>query len=331
MNTRENNASAGTNRRPRRTTQSNGGRSSTSGRQGAAVKTRTTRSSASTAPKRQKQPAPEIVYTQPGPFNRNRFLLRLATVAAIVIAIVFGMSIFFKVDADKITVSGTEKYTPWQIREASGIRDGENLFTLSDAKISSKITEALPYVKRVRVGIKLPDTVNIEIEELDVVYLAEDNASGWWLIAADGTVIEHTSAAAVSEHTKILGVKLDSPVIGQKAVAAENEQPETPGTGEQTPVTVLESERLEAAISILGFMEASGIVGQAASVDVSNLSELEIWYASQYQIKLGDTTQLAYKISSAKKAIDQMSPYQQGILDVSFILKPDQIVFTEFD
>ena len=39
----------------------------------------------------------DVVYTQPKPFNRTRFLLQLATVGAVVIAVLFGMSIFFKV------------------------------------------------------------------------------------------------------------------------------------------------------------------------------------------------------------------------------------------
>jgi len=35
----------------------------------------------------QPKPGPEVVYTQPGPFNRNRFILHLATVVAIVLAL----------------------------------------------------------------------------------------------------------------------------------------------------------------------------------------------------------------------------------------------------
>ena len=99
----------------------------------------------------------------------------LVVAVIVVLALVLGMSIFFKVDADKIQVSGTEKYTAWQIREASGIKDGENLLSISEPKISSNIEAALPYVNKVRVGIKLPDTVKIEIEELDVVYAIESS------------------------------------------------------------------------------------------------------------------------------------------------------------
>jgi len=56
-----------------------------------------------------KEPEVKIQYTPAKPFNRNRFLLHLATVIAVVLALVLGMSIFFK--AKQVLVSGAEKYT----------------------------------------------------------------------------------------------------------------------------------------------------------------------------------------------------------------------------
>lgn len=298
---------------------------------GTAIKPKTRQPQKPAAERSRKQPSPDVVYTQPGPFNRNRFILRLVTVVAVVLALVFGMSIFFKVDADKITVSGMNKYTAWQVREASGIRDGENLLGLSDARIGSKIIDALPYVKQARVGIKLPDTVHIEIVEMEVVYAVEDETGNWWLMSSDGTVVERTGSGATGEYTKIIGVQLDSPVVGEKAVALEQAVTDTAPEGETVVATVHNRERLDAAITILQYMESAGIIGQAASVNVTNLFELEFWYADRFQVKLGDTTQLSYKIRSAKSAIDQMGDYQTGVLDASFILRPDEVIHTSFD
>ena len=279
----------------------------------------------------QVKPSPEVVYTQPDPFNRKRFVLHLVTVAAVVLALVFGMSIFFKVDADKITVSGTNKYTAWQVREASGIQDGENLLSLSDAKISGRIIAALPYVKQARVGIKLPDTVMIEIVEMQVVYSVEAEDGSWWLMSADGVLVEKTNSAEAGEHTKVLGVKLASPEVGKKAVAVEPVPTETAEDGTLIPVTVLGSERLDAAVSILQYLEENSVLGQAASVDVSDMTRLEVWYGKQYQVNLGDTTQLKYKISLMKSAIDQMGDYHEsGELDVSFDIRQEAI-FTKFE
>ena len=50
------------------------------------------------AKKPEKKASQEVVYLPPKPFNRNRLLLHLATVTAVVIALLLGVSLFFKVD-----------------------------------------------------------------------------------------------------------------------------------------------------------------------------------------------------------------------------------------
>ena len=281
---------------------------------------------------------PEVIYTPATPFNRNRLLLQLATVVAVVLAVTFGMSIFFKVE--NVTVSGAEKYDAWTIMEASGIQKGDNLLSFGKAKACGKITTALPYVESVRIGIKLPDTVNIEISELDVVYAAKDGADNWWLITSEGKAIEQVDSATAGEYTKIVGVQLDAPVAGTTAVALEP-QPQTNPTDDTTeaplftaPVTVTARDRLNTALTILQCLEDNGIIGAAASVDVTDLGNLELWYGQQYQVMLGDNADLTYKIRCMNSAINGengLKEYDSGILDVSFTLKEDQIVYKSFD
>ena len=273
-----------------------------------------------------KRPTPEVVYVQPGPFNKYRFMLQLVTVVAVVLALLFGMSIFFKVKT--VTVTGNVKYSAWDIREASGILEGENLLTISEPRISNNIKSKLPYADHIRVGIKLPDTVRIEIVELDVVYAVEAADGSWWLMRSDGGLVEKTNSADAQRYTKILGVQIADPEAGKQAVASQPQQ--TDENGETVPVTVLASQQLETAISIAQFLESSGIIGEAASIDVTNPASLELWYGQRYQVILGDTMELGYKIRSMKAAIDQMGDYQSGILDVSFTTWPEEVGYTPF-
>lgn len=274
-----------------------------------------------------KKPTPEVVYTQPGPFNAERFLLRILTAVAVVLALLFGMSIFFKVDT--VTVTGMEKYTAWDVKEASGIQTGDSLLTLNESKINSLIISKLPYVNKVRIGIKLPDTVKIEVTELSVAYAIEAEDGSWWLMGADGGIVEKTNSADAELYTKVLGVKLSAPQIGQTAQAAQPAADTSEGA-ETTPVTVSAAEQLDTAISILEYLEACGVLGDAASVDVSDLSAIELWYGERYQVSVGDATQLSRKISSMKAAIDQMGEHESGILDVSFTTWPDEVGYTPF-
>ena len=283
--------------------------------------------------KPQAKPSPDVVYTQPGPFNRDRFILRLITVVAVVLALVFGMSIFFKVDEQKILISGTEKYSAWQVREASGIRDGENLLTLNKAKIGAKIQAALPYVDQVRIGIKLPDTVNIEIVELAVVYAIQANDDSWWLMRADGGIVERTDAATAGEHTKLTGVKITGATVGQKAVAYEPPEAEPAPDGTPAPAQPLAKDKLNALVDVLQYVEACGVIGGVGGVDVSDLTQLNFWYSDRIHVQLGDTTNLKYKIENAVAAIydDKLTEHSRGTLDASYTTWPDKVGFIPFE
>ena len=272
--------------------------------------------------------APAVIYTQPKAFNRDKLIIQITTVAAVVMAVILGLSVFFKVET--ITVSGAEVYSAWAVREASGISEGENLLTFSKIRACSQIKAKLPYVEKVRIGIKLPNTVNIMVKEASVVYAIRDSEGSWWLMDSEGRVIEQTNNAMAASRTQVLGVTLEAPNPGSRGVATETAQAETNEEGEVIPVTTTGALRLTSALKILNALEANDIVGEAASVDVSNIEEILLWYGSRYQVNLGDSTQLETKIAWMNDAILQLSDYQTGELDVSFTIWPDKVVYTPF-
>ena len=271
-----------------------------------------------------KKPAQDVVYMPPKPFNRNRLLLHIATVAAVVIALLLGISLFFKVNPDKILVSGNYKYTEWDIAEASGLKGGENLLTLNKGAVSGKIILELQYVESVRIERKLPDTVLIEINEIEVTYAIRDQQDAWWLISAGGKVVAKAEGGAEENCTKVLGLQIADPQPGHAAKAADDSQPGTDSQGNTVPLLVTNAQRLTTLLQILDNLERNGILGQAASVDLSNMGDIQLWYKEQYQVKLGDSTQMGFKISMMKQMIEQMDDYQSGILDLTLTTYPDR-------
>ena len=289
------------------------------------LKKRTTKKKSS----REKQPTPAVIYTQPQAFNRNRLLVQLITMTAVVVALVLGLSVFFKVE--NIHVSGAEVYSEWAIREASGLNEGDNLLTFSHARSAALIKANLPYVDTVRFGIKLPDTVNIIVKEDEVVYAVKDQNGQWWLMNSDGRIVEMGDNSKASNHTQVLGVVLEDPVVDERAVAMEAVSTETVPEGETVPlVTTTGAQRLTAALQILKALEENDIVGDAASVDVTRIEDIILWYGSRYQVNLGDSSRLDYKIACMNDVILQMSDYQSGILDISFTIWPTQVGYTPF-
>lgn len=277
------------------------------------------------------QATPDVVYLPPKPFKRHRLILELSIVVAVALAFLLGVSVFFKVDVSKTVVSGCDKYTASMILEASGIQNGDHLLTFNRAQVAGKIIAELPYVDSVRIGIKLPDTVNIEITEVKVPYVIKDQNDQWWLVSASGKVMEQAVAGEQAGYTKILGVQLDRPQPGSQAVALEPTETQTDESGNPIPVVTTQAQRLQVALSIVHDLEKNGIIGGVSSLDVNRLGDIQLWYGQQYQVKFGTEDQLSYKISCMKSAIDKLSNYQSGVLDITFTTWPDKVVFTSFD
>ena len=266
----------------------------------------------------------ETVYTEAKPVNISHFMIRIATVVAVVLAVVFGMSIFFK--TEKIEVAGADKYTVAQIQEASKIMDGSNLLTLNKAQIAGRILAELPYINEIRVGIRLPDTVIIEVKETTVAYAVQSADESWWLVSCVGKVLERIDASGSKNHTRILGVQLDAPEAGQTAVAAEK----APVEGDD-PITVYEREKLAAALQIAQEMEKNSVLGALATIDMTYMGNIEMWYGQRFQIFIGNSNEIAMKVFHVVDVINRLNPYESGVLDASFTTYPDQVYYKSFE
>lgn len=291
------------------------------------------RAKARKAEEAKKKKRPQVTYTQPVPVNLNQMLMKILIVVAIVVAFTLGLSVFFKVE--KVVVFGNKAYSAWTVQEAGGIETGSNLLSLNNTRACGKIMAALPYVDNVRIGIKLPDTVNIYIEEIDVAYAITTKDGTNWLMTSGGKVVEQIDSGTANDYTRIEGVYLDAPAPGQQARALEVVQETTaPEDGaqptEEAPVIVTGAARLDTALMILNELEANDIVGEAASIDVGSLNNIELWYGQRFQVKLGDAGNMNIKISWMKSAVNQRSDYDMGVLDVSFTTWPDRVGYTPF-
>ena len=276
-----------------------------------------------------KAKAPTVTYNQPSPFNPRRLAMQLGLVAAVVVAVLLGVSVFFKVE--KVVVYGNSSYEAWTVREASGIAEGENLMTFGAAAACDRILDELPLVEKARIGVTLPGTVKIYITEYEVTYSMESESGDWWLVTSDGSVVEKINVGSAAAHTIIEGVKLASPKVGQAAVAAEPE-PEmgTNAAGEkiELPVITTGADRLKAAQTIMASLELSDVLGQVASIDVSQTGSLTLKYGTRFDVLLGGTKGMDKKIAWMASTIEQLEDYQSGTLDVTFTTRPDQAIFT---
>jgi cell division septal protein FtsQ len=257
--------------------------------------------------RRQAQPQPKrsepaVVRTQPKPFDRRHLMLKIWTIVAVVLAASIGLSIFFRVD--EITVTGCDKYSAWSVSEAAGIQMGDSILFFGKATASSRIMDALPFIKSVRFRIKLPGSVDIIIEEAPVGYAVEAADGSWWLLTADGKVAQQTDAVNAQNNTIIKGVNLADPKLGETAKAYQS----------QEDGAVTGADRLSAALHLAQLLEKNEIMGTMRYIDVSNLQQIQLWYKNQYSIALGDQQEMETKIATVAAAIPKIGSFQTGVM-----------------
>lgn len=279
-------------------------------------------------PKAPRPELPEVVYTQPQTLGRKKLIMRLLTVAAVVAALFVGFSLFFQVDT--IQVSGAKQYTSWTVVEASGIQEGDSLLALGKGKACGKIVEALPYVKVVRVGIRLPGTVNIYVEEVEVVYSIRDLGDNWWLMSGGGRLVEKVSASTAAKHTMIEGVRVSDPKVGAEAKVVLPEELPTGDETDETQTVITDQDRLQSALEIIGRLEANEVLGQITSIDVEDMTAIRLMYGSRYQVELGGPEQISRKVDMMAQTVKQMGSHQSGILDITFADGQELVIYRPF-
>ena len=233
---------------------------------------------------------------------------RILIMAGIIGAVVLSMLIFFRVGGgeEHISVVGNQYYSREEIVEASGISRGDNLLTLSRAKISGNILANLRLVSSVQVSRQLPNSVVITVTEFDVTYAVRDTEDDWYLMTSTGKVTDTITAAEAGEY-----IQVEDLIIAPAKV------------GGQIRVAVTESAAVSAAketalLALLKALEAAELTKAVTSVSVPSAYDLSLWYGSQYRVELGDSGDMDYKLEYLKEVVSKLEDYRTGTIDLTF-------------
>ncbi len=270
-----------------------------------------------------REEVPDVVYTPPKPLRRGKLLWKLVSMVTVVAAIFMGLSVFFRVDT--IAVAGADKYTPWMIRQASGVQIGDPLLSIGEARVASRIRMELPFVDDIKVGIRLPGTVEIQVTELQVTYSVEDENGSWWLIASNGRAVESVTMDKALGYTRVEGLVIRTPEVGQsvQAVPGKFVDPDD-GTSMEMDQTDADAQ-LQTLIGVLSALEQNRIIGQIAVVDVTDVTDLRLEYPHLLTVRLGGAERMDYKIGYLAAAVEKLEDNQSGELDLTLEYSEDAI------
>ena len=84
-----------------------------------------------------------------------------------------------------------------------------------------------------------------------------------------------------------------------------------------TQVTAVNQQALDAALAVLAEFDGTGLLGHVASINVEKDYNIVVWYDDQYEIQLGGTEKLDYKVQYLLAILEQLSEYQAGTIDLT--------------
>ncbi len=235
-------------------------------------------------------------------------LLRLLAMLMMVAALLVCAVIFFKVT--DIQVTGCQLYTVEEVAGACGISLGDNLLLIRKPAAAARLKILLPYIENVRIGRALPGTVTIEVSESGAAFSVEAEDGTSWLINGSGKVLEEAGVSA-ADYPKLTGVILKEPEPGLQALTGQ-------------------TSNLAAAQQLMELLGESDIVPQITEIDVSKTFDIVVWYGNQYEVHLGGTDRLDYKLRYLLSILDQLDSARGGVIDLTLEEK-DVAVFREFE
>ncbi len=254
------------------------------------------------------------------------FVRRFLTCVAAALLLILATIVCLRVRM--ISVVGNSMYSIQEIQEASGISEGSALLLVNKTAVAGRIRAELPYIDQVRIGIGLPNAVKIEVVELENTFAVAANDGSYWLMNADGKLVEQITAKAASDYLTIQGVRIENAAAGQMVEAMKDSVPEKKKTeeeqnedGEETvdaPPEASAEERMAVALQIVSQLEGEDDIRSITAIDVSSIYDLQIWYGTRFQVKLGNTEELSYKLEYMVAALAQLESYQSGVLDLTF-------------
>ena len=231
--------------------------------------------------------------------NQTGFLGKLLIMLALVAAVVLGVAIFFQVN--DVQVQGNKLYSAEQVVEASGVEVGDNLLMVNRATVVGSVQAKLPYVQTVSVGRILPDTVVIKVHESDIAGLVEADVGSQWYVNTEGRILGSSLDGFQGQIVELTGFTVTAPVAGQQAVASVDME-----------------ENMNAALMVLAEMEGSGLIERVTGIDAEKSYDIHVYCGTQYDVLLGGTDELDYKVWYLQGVLEQLQPYQAGIIDLTF-------------
>ena len=242
--------------------------------------------------------------------NRGRFgpLFKLLCVGAVGVALTAGATVFFRVE--RVTVTGSQRYTQEEIIAASGIQLGDNLYSLNKVRIDQNIRTTLPYIGDLTINRALPSTIQITVTEWEAV--AQVAAPGVEQVAAYQEEAGEKAVTTAQEPwlISVKGKLLEPAPPDSAAIAVTGLIPLSPQAGSMMEVPEGEHTRLAALTALLEALGEAGMQSQVSDIRLE-ATQLMVRYAGRFDVKMKLNADFSYDVR-LMRAIREKMEEQDG-------------------
>ncbi len=212
-------------------------------------------------------------------------------------AVVVGIGSFFKIS--DIQVTGNVIYSSKEILEVTGIEPGDNLFLINKQDIEESILENRGFVDTVTISRKLPDCVEINIRESQLLAYVELEGT-YFIMNRKCEILSKTDSAGAAGHIQIVGV-----------------EPLSPRVGELLTLGAAESAKEEYLADVMEMMLQKDIYRYVSQIDASNISSLKFNYRGDLVVDLGKNEELARKFDMLESIIADLAENDRGTISLA--------------
>ena len=214
-------------------------------------------------------------------YKRIRRGIFYALLTVILIAVLLGVAVYVFFKVKTVEIDGSGLYTADELRAASGIEEGQNLYSIDDEQVSENIRAAFPLVRSVTVTRNIPTTVTVHVKNDEPAYYTEIGGE-YFLISDKLRVLDIVAEEArlterYPDTKKVILAPISRAVVGEKIVFKSENY----------------CESLEEFLSVIS---ENALYPSLTSIDVSSRFNISVVYQHRLKALLGSVSNMQVKL-----------------------------------
>jgi cell division septal protein FtsQ len=200
---------------------------------------------------------------------------------------------------ETIEITPTELYDTNEIMASTGIKQGDVLYGIDVKSVKSKLEEKYHYLKDIKLSLVFPSTVSISFGE-DMGDMCLKLGDEYYVIDDSQKVLKRCDdpSDGGAHRITVVSNRIQRCIVGEKVVYSDD-----------TLMKMVDQ--------IILAVDANGVLEKINTIDMTDKFDITMDFDSRFDVKLGSTENVKYKIAMVIKVVEELYEDDIGQIDVS--------------